>query len=132
CIDPLRTPRRGPMAMKTKSEYLDSLNDGRRIFADGEEVKDLTTHPQFATALELVGDGYDKHYQPGANVSGPYYLIPHSQGELKERLETLLGCDMVTATTSQRLLALLTAAACMRSGRPEYANRLEDYFAYCK
>lgn len=120
------------MAMKTKSEYLDSLNDGRRIFADGEEVKDLTTHPQFATALELVGDGYDKHYQPGANASGPYFLIPHSQEELKELLETLLGWDMVTVTTSQGLLALLTAAARMRSDHPEYAKRIEDYFEYCK
>src|SRR5699024_9607975 len=119
CIDPLRTPRRGPMAMKTKSEYLDSLNDGRRIFADGEEVKDLTTHPQFATALELVVDGYDKHYQPGANASGPYFLIPHSQEELNDLLETLLGWDIVTVTTSQGLLALLTAAARMRSDHPE-------------
>src|SRR5699024_5901977 len=30
------------------------------------------------------------------------------------------------------LLALLTAAARMRSDHPEYAKRIEDYFEYCK
>ncbi|GAA3724657.1 4-hydroxybutyryl-CoA dehydratase/vinylacetyl-CoA-Delta-isomerase [Spinactinospora alkalitolerans] len=120
------------MVMMTKAEYLASLNDGRRIFADGEEIKDLTTHPQFATSLELVGDGYDRHHRPGRGACGPYFSIPHSREELKELLETLLGWDMVTVTTSQGLLALLTAAARMRSAHPEYAKRIEDYFDHCK
>src|SRR5699024_7024969 len=101
---PLSPGGDAPMAMKTKAEYLNSLDDGRRIFADGEEIKDLATHPQFATALELVGNGYEKHYRPGASASGPYFLTPHSREELKDLLETLLGWDMVTVTTSQGLL----------------------------
>ncbi|WP_223372883.1 hypothetical protein [Gordonia bronchialis] len=43
------------MAMMTRESYIASLDDGRRIFAEGEEVKELAKHPQFATAIELVG-----------------------------------------------------------------------------
>lgn len=120
------------MAMMTRADYVASLDDGRRIYAEGEEVKDLTEHPQFATALQLVGDGYDAHYQPGDDASGPYFAVPHSREQLKEILDALLHWDMVTVTTSQGLLALLTAAARMRADLPEHADRIEKYFEYCR
>lgn len=120
------------MAMMNRSQYLASIDDGRQIFAEGEEAKDLANHPQFATALELVGDGYDQHYRPGNDTSGPYFKIPRSTDELKELLDDLLHWDMVTVTTSQGLLALLTAATRMREQHPEYADRIERYFEYCK
>ncbi|PKK15355.1 4-hydroxyphenylacetate 3-hydroxylase N-terminal domain-containing protein [Thermomonospora sp. CIF 1] len=120
------------MAMMNRSQYLASLDDGRRIFAEGQEVKDLASHPQFATAIKLVGDGYEAHYRPGEDASGPYFKIPRSRQELKEILEDLLTWDMVTVTTSQGLLALLTAAARIRPARPEYARRIEEYFEYCR
>ncbi|WP_122816080.1 4-hydroxyphenylacetate 3-hydroxylase N-terminal domain-containing protein [Nocardioides pantholopis] len=120
------------MAMMNRSQYLASLDDGRRIFAEGDEIKDLATHPQFATAIKLVGDGYEAHYQPGADVSGPYFKIPRSREDMKGLLKDLLDWDMVTVTTSQGLLALLTAAARMRPASPEYADRIEAYFEYCR
>ncbi|TDB91419.1 4-hydroxyphenylacetate 3-hydroxylase [Actinomadura sp. KC216] len=120
------------MAMMTGEEYLASLDDGRRIVAEGEDIKDLATHPQFATALKLVGAGYDRHHRPGDDASGPYFKIPRSPAELKDILELLLGWDMVTVTTSQGLLALLTAAARIRPADAEYARRIEDYFAHCR
>lgn len=120
------------MAMMTRSQYFASLDDGRRIFAEGEEVKGLANHPQFGTALTLVGDGYEQHHQPGDDASGPYFKIPTSKDELKALLEKLLRWDMVTVTTSQGLLALLTAAARMRADHPEYAERIERYFEYCR
>ena len=120
------------MAMMTRSGYLASLDDGRRIFAEGEEVKDLGEHPQFATALRLVGDGYAAHYRPGEDASGPYFKVPTSREQLKELLEDLMSWDMVTVTTSQGLLALLTAAARMRADLPEHAARIERYFEFCK
>ncbi|MFS3130219.1 4-hydroxyphenylacetate 3-hydroxylase N-terminal domain-containing protein [Nocardioides sp. Bht2] len=120
------------MAMMNGAQYLASLQDGRRIFAEGEEIKDLAEHAQFAKSLRLVADGYDAHYEPGAEASGPYFKIPRSKDELKELLTDLMKWDMVTVTTSQGLLALLTAAARMRADLPEYAERIEKYFAYCK
>lgn len=120
------------MAMKTRSDYLASLDDGRRIFAEGKEVEVLADHPQFSRALELVGNGYEQNYAPGADANGPYFMIPKSREDLKELLDELLHWDMVTVTTSQGLLALLTAAARMRADLPEYAERIENYFEYCR
>ena len=119
------------MAMMTGSQYLASLDDGRRIFAEGEEVKDLANHPQFATAIRLVEEGYNRHYQSGDDANGPYFTIPRSKDDLHSILKDLLHWDMVTVTTSQGLLALLTAAARMRGEHPEYAQRIEAYFEYC-
>lgn len=120
------------MAMMTGSQYLASLDDGRRIFAEGEEVKDLADHPQFATAIRLVEEGYDRHYQSGDDANGPYFKIPRSKDDLHSILRDLLHWDMVTVTTSQGLLALLTAAARMRGEHPEYSQRIEAYFEYCR
>lgn len=120
------------MAMMSRSQYLASLDDGRRIFAEGEEVKDLASHPQFKQALQLVGDGYEKNYRSGDDANGDYFKIPHSREDLKDILKELLTWDMVTVTTSQGLLALLTAAARMRADLPENASRIEAYFEYCR
>ena len=40
--------------MRTGDEYLRSLNDGRRVFVDGELVKDVTTHPAFRRAARAT------------------------------------------------------------------------------
>lgn len=117
--------------MKTRAEYVESLRDGRQLYADGELVEDITEHVLFRTTIDRIGDGYEKHYRPGADVSGPYFGIPKSPAELKELLAELLEWDMVTVTTSQGLLAFLTAASAMRKTNPEYSERIERYFDYC-
>src|SRR5580700_8366368 len=45
--------------MRTGAEYLRSLNDGRRVFVDGESVKDVTTHPAFRQAARSVANLFD-------------------------------------------------------------------------
>jgi 4-hydroxyphenylacetate 3-monooxygenase len=46
-------------AMRTGSEYLRSLRDGRAIFVDGERVKDVTTHPAFREAARSIARLFD-------------------------------------------------------------------------
>jgi 4-hydroxyphenylacetate 3-monooxygenase len=45
--------------VRTGTEYLRSLNDGRRIFVDGERVNDVTRHPAFRQAARSVAALYD-------------------------------------------------------------------------
>jgi 4-hydroxyphenylacetate 3-monooxygenase len=45
--------------MRTGAEYLRSLKDGRRVFIDGERVKDVTEHPAFAQAARSVAALFD-------------------------------------------------------------------------
>ncbi|HXW41304.1 MAG TPA: 4-hydroxyphenylacetate 3-hydroxylase N-terminal domain-containing protein [Xanthobacteraceae bacterium] len=45
--------------MRTGAEYLRALNDGRRVFVDGEPVRDVTAHPAFREAARSVARLYD-------------------------------------------------------------------------
>jgi 4-hydroxyphenylacetate 3-monooxygenase len=45
--------------MRTGAEYLRSLKDGRRVFLDGERVKDITAHPAFREAARSIANLYD-------------------------------------------------------------------------
>jgi 4-hydroxyphenylacetate 3-monooxygenase len=45
--------------MRTGAEYLGSLNDGRRVFVDGERVKDVSEHPAFRQAARSVANLFD-------------------------------------------------------------------------
>ena len=45
--------------MRTGAEYLRSLKDGRRVFVDGERVKDITAHPAFREAARSIANLYD-------------------------------------------------------------------------
>src|SRR6266566_6253247 len=45
--------------MRTGAEYLRSLRDGRRVFVDGERVKDVTAHRAFREAARSLARLYD-------------------------------------------------------------------------
>ena len=45
--------------MRTGMDYLESLNDGRQVFVDGERVANVTTHPAFREAARSVARLYD-------------------------------------------------------------------------
>jgi 4-hydroxyphenylacetate 3-monooxygenase len=45
--------------MRSGEEYLRSLRDGRRVYADGERVKDVTTHPAFREAAKSIARLFD-------------------------------------------------------------------------
>ena len=43
------------MALRTGSDYLRSLNDGRKVFLDGQAVADVSKHKAFREAARSVG-----------------------------------------------------------------------------
>ena len=45
--------------MRSGAEYLKSLDDGRRVFVDGEQVGNVATHPAFREAARSVARLYD-------------------------------------------------------------------------
>ena len=45
--------------LKTGSEHLESLRDGRRVFIGGEKVTDVTKHPAFRNAARSFAMLYD-------------------------------------------------------------------------
>src|SRR5882762_8696249 len=119
--------------MLTGAEYLGSIQDGRRLYFDGELIADPLSHPMFATNYRNAAEGYDRAYDKDAEA-GPYYVIPQTVDELRDLMHALADWDDLAAVTSQGLTALLTAGARM-SSQPEYAkysSRMRDYHQYCK
>jgi 4-hydroxyphenylacetate 3-monooxygenase len=83
--------------MRTGSEYLRSLNDGRRVFLDGELVKDVTAHPAFRQAARSIASLFDIAADPAQRERMTYaspktgapvwraWQIPKSAADLKAR-----------------------------------------------
>jgi 4-hydroxyphenylacetate 3-monooxygenase len=52
------------MGIRTGKELLESLQDGRQLFIDGEQVGDVTADPRFAAAAHSLADLYDMQHDP--------------------------------------------------------------------
>ncbi len=59
--EPVTTSAVQPM---TGAEYLESIRDGREIWAYGERVEDVTTHPAFRNSARMVARMYDALHDP--------------------------------------------------------------------
>src|SRR5579871_3868708 len=85
------------MAMRTGSEYLRSLKDGRRVFVDGERVADVTAHPAFREAARSIAMLYDIAAEPKLRERMTFpspktgepvhrsWQIPYSHADLRAR-----------------------------------------------
>jgi 4-hydroxyphenylacetate 3-monooxygenase len=84
--------------LRTGAEYLASIkNDGRRVFVDGEEVRDVTTHPAFREGAATIASLYDIASDPANRELMTYpspttgqpvnrcWQIPYSVEDLKLR-----------------------------------------------
>jgi 4-hydroxyphenylacetate 3-monooxygenase len=52
------------MGIRTGAELLQSLQDNRQLFIDGERVGDVTTDPRFAAAAQSLAELYDMQHDP--------------------------------------------------------------------
>jgi len=59
--EPATTSAVEPM---TGAEYLESIRDSREIWAYGERVEDVTTHPAFRNSARMVARMYDALHDP--------------------------------------------------------------------
>lgn len=77
--------------------FLDSFQDGRTVWLDGEKVEDVSKHPAFQgtlhTLTNLFGTLEDESIRDQVGfkspITGEYvhnaFLVPRTQGELKQR-----------------------------------------------
>lgn len=49
--------------LRTGQQYRDSIRDGRRIWINGERVKDVTTHPHFKPLVDIRARIYDMAHE---------------------------------------------------------------------
>jgi 4-hydroxyphenylacetate 3-monooxygenase len=79
----------------TGAQYLDSLRDDREVYAYGERVKDVTTHPAFRNSTRSIARMYDTFWEPEAEgvlrvptdtgnggVTHPFFKTAHCAADL--------------------------------------------------
>jgi 4-hydroxybutyryl-CoA dehydratase/vinylacetyl-CoA-Delta-isomerase len=119
------------MAMMTGAEYRRSLLDGRKCYIDGELIGDPSGHPLLAQATTNVANTYDRFYDDSPGAYHPMYLIPTSREELERRMDAV-GRSDITAGTTAACMALVEVAPQLGKLRPEYRERIYEFFEYCR
>ena len=97
------------MPIRTGKQFLDALHDDRRIFIDGERVRDVAADPRFAGAAQSLAELYDMQHDQALHdrmtFSSPSsgekvglsFIEPRSVDDLirrREMIKTLDGRDL--------------------------------------
>lgn len=97
----------------TGKEFLEGLNDGRVIYFNGEQVKDVTTHPAFATSARSYARMYDSLHDPAkrdlltfvterGTRSHKYYKLPETREDLFEARDAIVEWARMSFGTLSR------------------------------
>ena len=84
--------------MRTGKEYVNSLNDGRGVYLDGQLVRDVTTHPAFAPAIGSVAQLYDLATDP-ENAEIMTYRPAASDASVTTPCKVAFGCALARTQT---------------------------------
>ena len=86
-----------PQGAHNAARYKESLRDGREVWLDGEKVKDVTTHPAFASTIDEMARIYELQHtdeyrdqmtfvSPDSGVRCSLsYLLPYNIEDLKKK-----------------------------------------------
>jgi 4-hydroxyphenylacetate 3-monooxygenase len=90
--------------LKTGSEHLESLRDGRVVYIGSEKVDDVTTHPAFRNAARSIAAIYDMKsrffFEEKGEKFSSYFLRAKTREDLAKRTEL----HRAIAATSHGLL----------------------------
>ena len=139
------------MALRTVKEYRDSLRDGRAVFFRGQRVADVTEHPVIAVAIQHAALEYSMPQDPrwrdlavvedGGEVYNRCYKIPLDGADLLRRSELIAATTREGAAYPVLLKEIGTEAMfalrmigerLAASGKPQYRQRVERYYRYCR
>jgi len=135
------TARLQATSLRTGAEYLRSLNDGRKVYLDGEAVADVSKHQAFREAARSVARLYDMAAAPenrermtftspktGAPVLRAYQ-IPKTHAELRERRQFHETWAEATFGLMGRTPDHVAGFFCGYAGVPEVFARAGQKFA---
>ena len=113
--------------MMTGEQYRQSLNDGRKVYLEGDLVADLAAHPVFKVPVDLQASLYDRHYDPSPDALRDTIRTIASKEELREHAEEADERDILLAVTSASMMTLLTAADRIEAALPDNAARIRAW-----
>ena len=138
--------------VRTGSEYIAGLKDGRQILLDGKVVDDVTTHPAFAGVVQSVAKIYDYVADPANRDAQTFpspatgepvnlsYLIPRSEGDLRRRRIAIRNISELSYGLVGRAPEHVAGFISGWAGRKDvfgrggqvYADRIEAFHAYVR
>jgi aromatic ring hydroxylase len=91
------------MGIRTGQEFVDSLRDGRTVFAAGERIRDVTTHPPFRGVVATLASLYDLQHErrdelsfkspsSGAPVAASFFMA-----ETIEQVQWRIAAEQIRA-----------------------------------
>jgi 4-hydroxyphenylacetate 3-monooxygenase len=140
------------MPIRTGKEFLESLQDGRQIFMDGEAIADVTRDKRLAGAARSLAELFDMQHDPAlhdrmtfaspssGDKVGLSFIEPHSVDDLVRRRGMVkiwmdATCGMF-GRSPDFLNVMLTglAAAAPEFGRtdPRFADNIRNYHIYAR
>src|ERR1700751_4998866 len=76
----LLTTREGNKMIKTGSQHIEMLKDGRQVYINGHLAEDVTAHPSFRRTVQSIGTLYDFQSRPD-NIELMTFEVPGGGGE---------------------------------------------------
>jgi 4-hydroxyphenylacetate 3-monooxygenase len=146
------TGTNGEAMLRTGSEHVASLRDGRCVFIDGRRVEDVTVDPAFRNAVASIAALYDfqsapenaelmTYAVPGTDRrANRIWQLPANYGELVERrlgLEawTELHCGFIGRApdhVASCISGMYMGYEVFEAYDPKRAQALADYYAYAR
>src|SRR5579863_9072161 len=97
------------MALKSPSEYVESLRDGRVTYWDGERIDDITAHPKFRVPIAVASRDYDYNSAGRRDVMSyetadgsrahRVFQIPMNEADLAQRVALMAEMSIVGGVT---------------------------------
>jgi len=137
--------------LRTKPEFIKSLQDDREVYFEGKRVSDVTTHPFFDTIIKHLGLEFEIPENPqhrdsvtftpnGKDRYSRYFKIPQNAQDLLERsriidLGTRLGGTVVLlikeiGTDCLFAMNIISKQMDAKLGT-DYFKRVSKYHDYC-
>jgi 4-hydroxyphenylacetate 3-monooxygenase len=138
--------------MKTGTDHLDSLHDGRTVYLNGQLVPDVVEHPAYRNAVHSAARLYDFQATPahlermtfvspssGERVNRCWHL-PRSYAELVQRRQALTAWAELTYGFMGRspdhvascLAGMVMGLQVFERHSPARARALQEYFTYAR
>ena len=141
------------MPARTGAQYIQGLRDRPRdVWIQGEQVKDVTSHPAFSNGVLTLGGLYDMQHDPEIRDEMTYvspstgdrvglsFIVPRTMDDLEARGRMLYkwaraGCGMLGRAPdflNCNIAGWAGAADYFAQGRPEFKDNVLKYYEYVR
>jgi 4-hydroxybutyryl-CoA dehydratase/vinylacetyl-CoA-Delta-isomerase len=111
----------------TGAQYIESLDDGRATYFEGERVDDIPGHPVLGPPARQVAADYDWLLTRSVDGTSPISGVPRSAEELRAKVDLVHHAGMMAHVTYTSIMTLATVAGRITETAPQYVERLHGF-----